>query len=77
MAKITDELLNDPNLNDADPFDGLAEDDYVFVIGADGKMKNVIFPPTVDFELSADLLKLFKLLGVDNPDQLLNTGTLH
>jgi hypothetical protein len=40
-------------------------------------MKNVIFPPTVDFELSADLLKLFRLLGVDNPDQLLDTGTLH
>ena len=77
MAKITDELLNDPNLNDADPFDELDDDDYVFVIGSDGKMKNVIFPPTVDFKLSADLLKLFKLLGVDNPDQLLDSGSLH
>ena len=77
MAKITDELSNDPSLNESDAFEGLEDDDYVFVIGSDGKMKNIIFPPSPDFEYSADLLALFRLLGVNDPDELLGATTLH
>ena len=45
MAKIIEESTNDPSLNENDELDGgLAPDDYVFIIGADGKMKSVIFP---------------------------------
>jgi hypothetical protein len=77
MAKITDEHLNDHNLNADEADDGLAPDDYVFIIGANGKMKSVIFPAEETFEYSSDLLKVFKAVGVDNPDSLLDTHTLH
>ena len=78
MAKITEESTKDLNLNESDELDdGLAPDDYVFIIGADGKMKSVIFPAEETFEYSADLLKVFAAIGVDNPDSLLDTHTLH
>jgi hypothetical protein len=78
MAKITEESTNDLSLNENDESDdGLAPDDYVFIIGADGKMKSVIFPAEETFEYSSDLLKVFKAIGVENPDSLLDTHTLH
>ena len=78
MAKITEESTNDPSLNENDELDGgLAPDDYVFIIGADGKMKSVIFPAEETFEYSSDLLKVFKAIGVDNPDSLLEVTVLH
>jgi len=78
MAKITEGSTNDPNLNENDELDdGLAPDDYVFIVGANGKMKSVIFPAEESFEYSSDLLKVFKAVGVDNPDSLLDTHTLH
>jgi hypothetical protein len=78
MAKITEESTKDLNLNENDESDdGLAPDDYVFIIGANGKMKSVIFPAEESFGYSSDLLKVFKAVGVDNPDSLLDTHTLH
>jgi len=78
MAKIIEESTNDPSLNENDELDGgLAPDDYVFIIGADGKMKSVIFPAEETFEYSSDLLKVFKAIGVDNPDSLLEVTVLH
>ena len=78
MAKIIEESTNDPSLNENDELDGgLAPDDYVFIIGADGKMKSVIFPAEETFEYSSDLLKVFKAIGADNPDSLLEVTVLH
>ncbi len=78
MAKIIEESTNDPSLNENDELDGsLAPDDYVFIIGADGKMKSVIFPAEETFEYSSDLLKVFKAIGVDNPDSLLEIPVIH
>ena len=78
MAKITEESIKDPNLNENDDLDdGLAPDDYVFIIGADGKMKSVIFPAEETFNYHPELLKIFSAVGVDNPDSLLDTHTLH
>ena len=57
--------------------DGLGPDDYVFIVGADGQMKSVIFPPEATLEYSKDLLKVFALFGVSDPDQLLGGYTLH
>lgn len=57
--------------------DGLEPDDYVFIVGADGKMKSVIFPPESTLEYSKDLLRVFALFGVDDPDQLLAGPTIH
>lgn len=76
MAKPTEDLVDDfdPEL---DAFDDLGPEDYVFVIRSDGSLKNVIFPPDVGFEYSKNLLKIFALFGVDNPDELLGDVTLH
>jgi hypothetical protein len=77
MAKITDDLSNTLNLNEDDLDDGLAPDDYVFIIGADGQMKSVIFPLEESFDYHPDLLKIFSAIGVDDPDSLLETHTIH
>jgi len=78
MAKPQDptseELLEDDYLSELDDVD---EDDYIFVINNQGEMKSVIFPESEDFEYSKKLLKIFKLLGYDNPDTLLYKPTLH
>jgi HTH-type transcriptional regulator/antitoxin HigA len=59
MAKIIEESTNDPSLNENDELDGgLAPDDYVFIIGADGKMKSVIFPAEESFDYHPELLKI-------------------
>jgi len=57
--------------------DDLDEDDYIFVVNSEGEMKTVIFPPSDGFEYSKKLLKLFKLLGCNNPDILLQRPTIH
>ena len=78
MAKITEESIKDLSLNEKDELDdGLAPDDYVFIIGADGQMKSVIFPAAETFEYHPELLKVFAAIGVDNPDSLLEIHTLH
>ena len=78
MAKIIEESTNDPSLNENDELDGgLAPDDFVFIIGADGKMKSVIFPAEETFEYHPELLKVFAAIGVDNPDSLLEVTVLH
>lgn len=57
--------------------DGLDPDDYVFVVGADGKMKSVIFPAEETMNYHKDLLKVFAMFGVKNPDELLGGHTIH
>jgi hypothetical protein len=74
MAKITEELLSVPSSNEDDD---LAPDDYVFIIGANGKMKSVIFPAEETFEYHPDLLKIFSAIGIDNPDALLESHIIH
>ena len=47
MAKITDEHLNDPNLNvDDDVLGDIAPEDYVFVVKPDGVLKGISLPET-------------------------------
>ena len=76
MAKPNEELIEDLE-SDLEAFEDLGPEDYVFIVRSDGSLKNVIFPPEVGFEYSADLLKLFKMFGVENPDELLGDVTLH
>jgi hypothetical protein len=76
MAKVTEDVIEDLSIDDLD-FDDVGPEDYVFIVRSDGTLKNVIFPPTDAFEYSTDLLKLFELFGVDNPDELLGNITLH
>ena len=59
------------------PEDGLDDDDYVFVVGPDGKMKSVIFPAEETIDYHKDLLKVFAMFGVNDPDDLLGGHTIH
>lgn len=78
MAKYEPKEQQDQiSANEMSSEDGLEPDDYVFIVGADGKMKSVIFPPESTLEYSRDLLKVFAVFGVDDPDQLLAGPTIH
>ena len=71
---LVEDLLSVDEMN---PEDGLDDTDYVFIVDANGKMKSVIFPPEETMEYHKDLLKLFALFGVNNPDELLDGHTIH
>ena len=59
MAKITDEHLNDPNLNaDDDVLGDIAPEDYVFVVKPDGVLKGISLPE-VDTETSSEVEEIF------------------
>jgi hypothetical protein len=71
MTKNVDELLED-----TDDYDDLSPEDYVFIVGPDGKMKSVIFPPEDEFEYSQGLKEVFSMFGVEDPNLLLGQ-TIH
>lgn len=78
MAKYDEKLVEDLDLEEGlDEFDDLEEDDYIFLIKANGDIKSVIFPPEVGFEYSEKLLAVFHALGIQDPDSLLGDRTLH
>lgn len=78
MAKYEEKTALDLDSEEAfSEFDDLAEDDYVFIVGADGKLKNVILPPEESFEYSEQLLKVFDILGISDPDMLSANHTIH
>jgi hypothetical protein len=59
MAKITDEHLNDPNLNvDDDVLGDIAPEDYVFVVKPNGTLKGISLPE-VDTEASPQVEEIF------------------
>lgn len=74
MAKVKEEDqwedLTSENQEISD-FDDLSDTDYVFIVNKEGQLKNVIFPPVVGFEYSKDLLSLFLLFGIKDPDEFL------
>jgi hypothetical protein len=82
MAKVSPKLnveveMEDETEDALSALDDLDEDDYIFVVNSQGEMKTVIFPSSDDFEYSKKLLKIFKLLGYNNPDILLQRPTIH
>jgi len=76
MSKIIDELDEEISLNLEDELGELADDDYVFVVKADGTLKNIMFPVEDQFEYSQKILAIFKAIGIENPEILLEQ-TMH
>jgi hypothetical protein len=76
MTKPIDDIVKDLELLEADDLDDLADDDYVFIVRADGSLKSVIFPAEEQFKYSDDLLVVFESLGIDNPETLMDR-TVH
>ena len=59
MAKITEEHLNDPNLNvDDDVLGDIQPEDYVFVVSQDGSLKGISLPE-VDVDASPEVEEIF------------------
>ena len=59
MAKITDEHLNDHNLNvDDDVLGDIEPEDYVFVVKPNGVLKGISLPE-VDAEASPEVEEIF------------------
>lgn len=69
MTKPISDIVTDLELLAAD-LDNITDDDYVFVVGADGTLKSVIFPVEDQFTYSDELLAVFESVGITNPETL-------
>ena len=74
MARVTEEFDEEVDLDDQ--LGNLDDDDYVFVVNADGTLKNVMFPVDDQFAYSQKILAIFKAIGIENPEILLEQ-TMH
>jgi hypothetical protein len=70
MTKPISDIVTDLELLAGD-LDTIADDDYVFVVSADGTLKSVIFPVEDQFTYSDELLAVFESVGINNPETLL------
>jgi hypothetical protein len=70
MTKPISDIVTDLELLAGD-LDNIADDDYVFVVSADGTLKSVIFPVEDQFTYSDELLAVFESVGINNPETLL------
>ena len=78
MAKYEGKTAVDQDLDETfSEFDDLDDDDYVFIVRADGTLKNVLLPPEEVFDYSDQLMKVFNALGINNPEILSGDHTLH
>ena len=59
--------------DDDDFFDGIADDDYVFIVDRDGNLKTMLCPDDESQVASDRILELMKTLGIDMHE----THTLH
>jgi hypothetical protein len=55
----------------------ITDDDYGFVIGADGKLKSVFLPDHVPFKTPKNINKILKLFGIHDITNVDADQTLH
>lgn len=60
-----------------DDYDEISDEDYGFVIGPDGELKSVFLPVVYDPDVPENVRKIFKILGINDIDNLNGGGTLH
>jgi hypothetical protein len=53
------------------------DDDYAFIIGANGELKSVILPETVAFVPPKKVQRILKMFGITDIDDIDNDATLH
>jgi hypothetical protein len=76
MAKITEEHLNDPNLNvDDDVLGDIQPEDYVFVVTQDGALKGISLPE-VDVTANTRVEEIFNFF-INREGGYLSSRTLH
>jgi len=57
--------------------DDISDDDYVFVVGADGELKQVILPENVPFNAPKKINKILKIFGVHDVSNIDADATMH
>lgn len=65
------------NNQESDEYDEITDEDYGFVIGPDGELKSLFLPVDYDGEMPESVRKIFKILGVADPDDITGTATRH
>jgi hypothetical protein len=63
------ELLGDDSV--------FGEDDYVFVLGPDGKLKTAMIPEATTFESPENVIKILTIFGMCDVDNMHGNATLH
>lgn len=59
----TQDFIDDYQTDDVEEMD---EDDYGFIIGADGELKSVIFPELLMEDPPRQIKKILKMYGIKN-----------
>ena len=57
--------------------DDISDDDYVFVLGSDGELKQVILPENVPFKAPKNVNKILKVFGVHDVSNIDLDATMH
>jgi hypothetical protein len=72
MSKLSEELAFEDGLHE----DDIGDEDYGFIVGPDGELKSLFLPDVLPFKTPKKIQKMFKMFGINDPEQLNNT-TLH
>ena len=84
MAKITEESINDPSLNESDEMEvavnddvmgDISPEDYVFVVTQEGVLKGISLPE-VDLITSPKVEEIFKFF-INRDGGALSSRTIH
>ena len=70
MSDIEDDEVD---VVDAD----IADDDYVFIIGPDGNLKQILLPDEIPFELPENINKVLAVFNVTDVESLAVSPTIH
>jgi hypothetical protein len=57
--------------------DDIDDDDYVFVIGSDGNLKQILLPEVVPFQAPKNVNKILKIFGVHDVSNIDKDATMH
>lgn len=55
----------------------IGDNDYVFILGPDGKLKQIILPDEIPFEQPENVTKLLDIFNITDADNLDGSATLH
>ena len=57
--------------------DDIDDDDYVFVVGSDGELKQVLLPENVPFKAPKNINKILRIFGVHDVSNIDKDSTMH
>lgn len=77
MSKQTSKNVQDDETLGIFDEEDIADDDYVFVVKADGSLKSVLLPDDVPFKQPKNIGKILKLFDISDIDNMDGNATLH